>query len=182
MGWPLREEDDHMRGARSGSRDRGAVDGRSESDERIGRVEKHAIDQPVDMSIAQMKEAAGMGAFIEFVGGFIVGSHASHNAQQYVDAMRAIGVDHVILSSDSGQMGRPFPDDMIALVVGQLKAKGMMDAELRTIMVENPAALMGLGRWKGSVRLDSINFKFGCQTTENAPSDAKCSWIISQHL
>lgn len=104
----------------------------------------HAIGHPINMTLEQMREAARMGAFIEFVGAFIVGSHAEFTLPEYLDAIRYVGVDHVILSSDSGQLNRPFPDDMIALVAGQLKAGGMSSDELRKIMVENPRRLLGL--------------------------------------
>ena len=36
------------------------------------------------------------------------------------------------------------PDDMMAVVAGQLKAKGMTNAELRQVMVENPAKALGI--------------------------------------
>jgi predicted TIM-barrel fold metal-dependent hydrolase len=104
----------------------------------------HAIAHPIEMSLAQMKEAAGLGAFIEFAAGFLVGERSTFTTQQYVDAMRAIGLDHVILSSDSGQVGRAPPDEMIAMVAGQLRAKGLSTADLRKIMVENPATLLGI--------------------------------------
>jgi hypothetical protein len=107
-------------------------------------VVTHAAGPPVNMSLAQMKEAVSLGAYIEFVGGFVIGSRAVFTVQQYADMMRALGTDHVILSSDTGQVNRPFPDDTIALVAGQLKAKGLTAAELHQIMVENPAKLLGI--------------------------------------
>ena len=107
-------------------------------------VVTHAMGHPINMSIDQMKEAAGMGAYIEFVAAFTVGSRAEFTMQEYHDAIRAVGIDHVILSSDSGQMNRPMPDDLLAYVAGQLRAKGMTTAELRTMMVENPARLLGI--------------------------------------
>jgi predicted metal-dependent phosphotriesterase family hydrolase len=107
-------------------------------------VVTHAAGPPVSMTLAQMKEAVSLGAYIEFVGGFVVGSRAVFTVQQYVDMIRALGADHVILSSDGGQINRPVPDDMIAIVAGQLKAKGLNLAELHKIMVENPAKLLGI--------------------------------------
>ncbi len=104
----------------------------------------HAIGHPVSMTLAQMKEAASLGAFIEFVGGFVIGSRAEFTIQNYVDAMRAIGFDHIILSSDTGQLNRPYPDDTLAYVAGRLREKGLTSTELRKIMVENPATLLGL--------------------------------------
>jgi hypothetical protein len=107
-------------------------------------VVTHAIGPPVNMTTAQMKEAAGMGAYIEFVAGMALGEHSAFSTQQYYDAIRAIGAEHVILSSDSGQLNRPAPDDTIAIVAGRLKAAGLTNAELHQIMVENPATLLGL--------------------------------------
>jgi hypothetical protein len=107
-------------------------------------VVTHAIGHPIDMTMAQMREAASLGAYIEFVAGFLVGQRATFTVQQYYDAIRHLGPEHVILSSDGGQTGRAFPDEMIAMVAGQLRARGMSDADLRQMMVENPAALLGL--------------------------------------
>ena len=107
-------------------------------------VVTHAIGHPINMTMAQMKEAAGLGAYVEFVAGFLIGERATFTAQQYYDAIRALGPEHVILSSDGGQAGRPMPDEIIAMVAGQLRARGMTTAELHRIMVENPATLLGI--------------------------------------
>lgn len=104
----------------------------------------HAMGHPIEMTMAQMREAARLGAYIEFAAGFLVGQRASFTVQQYYDAIRSLGPEHVILSSDGGQAGRALPDEIIAMVAGQLRARGMTDAELRRMMVENPAALLGL--------------------------------------
>jgi hypothetical protein len=107
-------------------------------------VVTHAIGHPVDMTPAQMKEAAGLGAYIEFVTGFLIGDRATFTVDQYYAAIRDLGPEHVILSSDGGQTGRPMPDEMIAMPAGQLRAKGITAAELRRMMVENPATLLGI--------------------------------------
>lgn len=115
---------------------------RGQGIERI--VVPHAIGHPIEMSMAQMKEAAGLGAYIEFVAGFLIGERATFTADQYYAAIRELGPEHVILSSDGGQAGRPMPDEMIAMVAGQLRARGLSAAELRRMMVENPARLLGI--------------------------------------
>jgi hypothetical protein len=110
-----------------------------------GIVATHAIGHPINMSIAQMKEAAGLGAYIEFVANFLTLERAGgFTAQQYYDAIREIGPAHVIFSSDGGQANRPFPDDLIAQAAHQLLELGLSQAELRTMMVENPAKLLSL--------------------------------------
>ena len=107
-------------------------------------VATHAIGHPIDMNMAQMKEATALGAYIEFVVGFLSGSRASFTVQQYYDAIRELGPARVILSSDGGQSNRPFPDDLIAQAAYDLRALGLSDAELRTMMVDNPASLLSL--------------------------------------
>jgi hypothetical protein len=108
-------------------------------------VVTHALGPPVGMTMAQMKEAVSLGAYIEFVGGMTMGEHKAFTAKQYFDAIRELGADHVILSSDSGQMNRPAPDETLAIIAGQLKDLGLTAAELHKIMVENPAFLLGAG-------------------------------------
>ena len=107
-------------------------------------VATHAIGRPIDMSLVQMKEAAGLGAYIEFVANFVIGARASFTVQQYYDAIRELGPAHVILSSDSGQANHPFPDDLLAQAAYDLREAGLSDAELRAMMVDNPATLLSL--------------------------------------
>jgi len=107
-------------------------------------VATHAMGHPIGMSIAQMKEAAGLGAYIEFVANFVIGARATFTVQQYLEGIREIGPAQVIFSSDSGQANHPFPDDLLAQAAHQLHEAGLSHAELRAMMVENPAALLGL--------------------------------------
>jgi hypothetical protein len=107
-------------------------------------VVTHAIGHPIEMTLAQMQEAAGLGAYVEFVAGFLIGGRATFTPAQYHDAIRAIGPEHIILSSDGGQAGRAPPDELIAIVAGQLRARGITNAELHRMMVDNPARLLGL--------------------------------------
>ena len=109
-------------------------------------VVTHAIGHPVDMTVAQMQQAVAMGAVIELVGAFVVSSRELRDIDQYVEAIRVLGADHLILSSDGGQQNRAYPDDMIAHVAGQLRAKGISAGELRKMMVDNPAKLLGISQ------------------------------------
>jgi hypothetical protein len=104
----------------------------------------HAMGHPIDMTLDQMKEAVSLGAVIEFAGGFVLGKNSPYSVQQNVDAIRALGADNVILSSDSGQMGQPYPDDMVVMLAGRLRELGITAVELRKMMIDNPARLLGL--------------------------------------
>ena len=91
-----------------------------------------------------MKEAVGMGAYIEFAGAFLIGEHAPYPLAESAAMIRELGVDHVILSSDAGQVDNLYPDDMIATMAGALRKQGMTEAELHKMTAENPARLLGL--------------------------------------
>jgi len=104
----------------------------------------HAMGHPIDMTLEQMKEAVELGAYIEFAGGFVLSKYSPYSLQQNYDAIRALGPEHVILSSDSGQVGQPYPDDTIAMMAGKLRDLGMTEAELHMMLAENPAKLLGV--------------------------------------
>jgi hypothetical protein len=70
-------------------------------------VVTHAMLQPTHMSEAQMLEAAKMGAYIEFVYNGLTGSGKQFDFADYAKAIRYVGVDHCILSSDMGQPKNP---------------------------------------------------------------------------
>jgi hypothetical protein len=107
-------------------------------------VVTHAMLQPVHMSDAQMVEAAKMGAYIEFVYNGLIGSYKESTFGDYARAIRSVGVEHCILSSDMGQPGNPLhPDGLIALFDG-LKKEGITQAQIDLMAKENPARLLGL--------------------------------------
>jgi hypothetical protein len=107
-------------------------------------VVTHAILQPIHMSDAQMVEAAKMGAYIEFVYNGLIGSYKESTFQDYARAIRSVGVEHCILSSDMGQPGNPLhPDGLIALFDG-LRKEGITQAEIDRMAKENPARVLGL--------------------------------------
>src|SRR6185295_10517552 len=54
-------------------------------------VVTHALMAPVLMNVSQMQEAAKLGAFVEFVGGSIVGADANSRLDSFADAIRKIG-------------------------------------------------------------------------------------------
>src|SRR6266404_4777134 len=70
-------------------------------------VVTHAMEPPIQMTIPQMKQATAMGAYIEFVYGALIGAKKVLNMSDYVPAIRAVGPEHCILSSDLGQAGNP---------------------------------------------------------------------------
>ena len=99
---------------------------------------------PVRMSIEQMKEAAGLGAFIEFVYNALIGSNKSFTIEEYARALRAVGPDHCILSSDLGQAGNPLHTEGLQEYFRLLAAQGFSRADLERMSRKNPATFLGL--------------------------------------
>jgi hypothetical protein len=107
-------------------------------------VVTHAMVAPIHMSLPQMLEAAKMGAYIEFVYNGLIGKGKEFDFADYAKAIRFVGVEHCILSSDMGQPGNPLhPDGLVAFYKG-LKDQGFSQAEIDQMSKSNPARLLGL--------------------------------------
>ncbi len=107
-------------------------------------VVTHAMNTPVEMAVAQMQEAAKQGAFIEFVGGTMLSADAAARVDRFADAIRKVGPEFCIMSSDLGQKGNPLPADGYGAFLAALKARGFTDQELDRMSKQNPAKLLGL--------------------------------------
>jgi uncharacterized protein DUF6282 len=107
-------------------------------------VVTHAMVEPIHMSIAQMQQAAEMGAYIEFTYNGTIGKSKEFSIADYAKAIRAIGVEHCILSSDMGQPGNPLhPDALVAFIDGMRK-QAFTKLEVDRMVKTNPALLIGL--------------------------------------
>jgi 3,4-dihydroxy-2-butanone 4-phosphate synthase len=116
----------------------------------IDVVVTHPLLESVGMNIAQMQQAVAMGAYLEFVTSF---ANQDETIHEYVDAIRAIGPAHCIVSSDRGQgRGEEGHDSPTAVSHVQglagaaqvLRKNGFSEAELDLMFKTNPARLLGL--------------------------------------
>jgi hypothetical protein len=96
------------------------------------------------MTIPQMKQAAAMGAYIEFVYNALIGPKKVLSMSDYVPAIRAVGPEHCILSSDLGQAGNPLHPDGLEAFFHELRAQGFTVAEIDRMAKTNPTKLLGL--------------------------------------
>jgi hypothetical protein len=107
-------------------------------------VVTHAVNPPVQMSVPQMQEAATLGALIEFVGSSPVAADAAARYDRFAAAIRAVGPQFCILSTDLGQMGNPLPVDGFAAFLDAMRARGFSAQDIDRMTKENPARLLGL--------------------------------------
>lgn len=100
----------------------------------------HAMSRPVNMSIPEMQQAAKLGAYLEFV--WV--RPESDAAKAYVKAIREVGPEFCVLSSDLGQVGNPLHPDGLLEMYRYLRGQGFTEAEIDRMSKTNPAKLLGL--------------------------------------
>jgi hypothetical protein len=100
----------------------------------------HAMSSPVNMSIAQMQEAAKLGAYLELVW-VRPGSDA---AKAYVNAIRTVGAQSIVLSSDLGQAANPLHPDGLLAMYQYLASQGIPIPDVDRMAKTNPAKLLGI--------------------------------------
>jgi hypothetical protein len=112
-------------------------------------VVTHPLLESVGMNLEQMQKAAEMGAYLEFVSGFV---RQEETIREHVEVIRTIGPEHCIVSSDRGQGRGPEGHDGptishtqgLADAAAILRKNGFSETELDLMFKTNPARLLGL--------------------------------------
>ncbi len=114
----------------------------------------HALTNVPGLTMAQAKQATDMGAVIEICFlQFLAGPNAplpflTHwtqvNAKHVAQAVKELGANSVLISSDLGQTGNMVHPDGLETAIAAMKKEGVSDADIDTMMRKNPARLLGL--------------------------------------
>ena len=109
-------------------------------------VVTHAMLSPVKMPVEKMKEAARLGAKLEFVYNALLPAQGGDRItfDDYVKAIRAVGAEHCILSSDLGQAVNPVHTVGWKAYLDGLRKAGITDDEVDAMARRNPAWFLGL--------------------------------------
>ena len=102
------------------------------------------IIPPISMNIDQMKEAADLGALIEFIYYSVGRPDAPVTMRQYADAIKAIGPEHCILSSCGGQAWMPIHTFAWDQLFRGMREHGLTEGEIEQMTKVNPARLLDL--------------------------------------
>ena len=97
------------------------------------------------LTIDDLQRLAGAGALIEFSYLTCGGALATEPPATIAGAMRAVGPEHCIMSTDYGQKRNPPPVDGLRSFIGDMLACGIATAQIDLMVRRNPAALLGLG-------------------------------------
>jgi hypothetical protein len=114
----------------------------------------HALTNVPGLAMAQAKQLADMGAVIEICFlQFRAGPNAplafmTHwtqiNAKHVARAVKEIGAQSLVISSDLGQSGNMTHPDGLETAIAEMKREGVSDADIDVMMRKNPARLLGL--------------------------------------
>jgi hypothetical protein len=106
----------------------------------------HAQMGFIGAATEQCVEAAKLGAYVEQVGFEFADDtpEAKEQLHRVVSLIRAVGVEHMFMASDVGQVGRPYHADTLAWQIKALRGAGFNEKELKTLYQDNPARILGL--------------------------------------
>lgn len=117
-------------------------------------VVTHAMAEVPGMTLAQVKQAVAMGAFIEYC--FLNDIHGPQSYWPFLRSWRRVsfadiakvikevGAQHFILSSDLGQNGTPMHPDGMEMMINGMKREGLSQADVDLMVKKNPARFLGL--------------------------------------
>ena len=112
----------------------------------IGRIIVNHPTYMINAGIDKMLEWGSKGVFMEF--GACTCDPASTicniSIDKTVETIKAVGVEHITLASDYGQVGNPHPVEGLKHFAGLLLDKGFTIDELEKMMKTNPSTVMGI--------------------------------------
>jgi hypothetical protein len=106
---------------------------------------QHPAMNRINMSVEMQKEAAKMGALLEYVLGEAMGG--PKELEHWGGLIKAVGPENVVIGTDLGQWGRSTPTDGYKVMIPRMLKAGFTQAQLDTMMKTNPARLLALEKW-----------------------------------
>ena len=95
-----------------------------------------------DATLDHMRQMATEGAIMEL--DWLAVHSGSLSIRDYADAIREIGAEHFLVSSDLGQAGNPNHADGLRAFIRALHSEGITEREVDLMARRNPARLLGL--------------------------------------
>jgi hypothetical protein len=115
--------------------------------QRVG-VRRIVVTHPelplVGMSIDDQQALAAKGVFMERCIRSVTATGDRSGVRAIADNIRRVGVATTIAATDYGQPESPAPPDGLRIYAEELLSNGFSEAELRTMLQDNPKRLLGL--------------------------------------
>lgn len=108
---------------------------------KVERVVITHVDFPSTFySVEEQRDLIRSGAFVEHC--YTTPASGKVAWDVVIGQIRGIGPERVVLSTDLGQAAGVFPDEGLDLFARKLLEQGFSEADIRTMMVTNPASLI----------------------------------------
>ena len=106
----------------------------------------HVLAKPVSLELDFIEELAGMGAKIELDYASISPMWVSegNSIDRVLKTIDRVGARNCTLVSDAGQRHNPMPAEALRMFAQILYERGVSQSDLRMMMVDNPAFLLGI--------------------------------------
>lgn len=104
----------------------------------------HPLHGQINAGLEAQREAVGYGAVIEHVFLGCMPMHWRIKPDELVDAIRAVGVQNIIITSDAWRAYNPPGAELLRLAALTLQAKGLTPKEIRSMICDTPRRLVGL--------------------------------------
>jgi hypothetical protein len=105
-------------------------------------LERGMIDQA--LGLEELRRLAQTGALIELTVTGLLPTASKTSLPGILEAIKAIGADHFIMSTDLGQAHNPTPVEGIRMFIATLLQKGITPKEIELMVKVNPGRLLGL--------------------------------------
>lgn len=106
----------------------------------------HPSAPSVGASPDEMRQAAEMGAYVEFTTLYTLSLRHHLPARESVKVIQSIGAEHCVLTTDHFNAWVPPMPEMMRMGIGQLAECDLSGADLRRMTVDNPRRLLGLDK------------------------------------
>ncbi|MEJ5358661.1 MAG: DUF6282 family protein [Desulfobacterales bacterium] len=110
----------------------------------VRRLAATHVSEPVcGMDLARQREAVGLGALVEHcLFALTPACPGSIGLEEMARSIRSLGVEHVVLSSDFGQVSNPPAVYGLGDCLERLQDLGFSTAEIKTMVSDNPRRLL----------------------------------------
>lgn len=100
----------------------------------------------VEAEMGELKKWARLGAYLEFtaINSFLESVLYTLPPARIAEVIITVGAENVIISSDAGLRNNGWPFENVVKVLDPLRAEGIADDDLRKLVVDNPANLLGI--------------------------------------
>jgi len=111
----------------------------------IKTIITHPMQRDIAMPLETQVRLAKMGAYIEYCYIMYLDRDfpQDYPLEEQVRCMKAIGSDHVILTSDGGQSRNPGSSEAMKAYIKLLEEKGLDKKDIKKMVVDNPKKIIG---------------------------------------